>query len=178
MLGRFALIFFISISCFSKEKLLVKDRALFRIEKQVFFQEAFDTWLSDWNQLKCLGNSSFLLRTLNISANEFKQVTEIIDTADSRPLTEVEKASIEKVLVLVKFILYAQTQAIAEVQLPRTFSCLNDKKVPTIELFILAEVLVRSKFKTTDLKKDKEDQRKAKSFIDSISKSKTHEVYL
>jgi len=179
VIGRFALIFLLSFSCFSQEKLLVKDRALFRIEKQVFFKEAFSVWLKDWSQLKCLGRSSFLLRSMGISSKDFQLMNETLDVAESRNLTESEKNSIERGITLVKFILYGQTQNIqADTKLPSSFSCLENKKSPPIELVVRAEVLLRNKFKSDATKRDKEDKKRAKAFIESINKAKNHEVYL
>lgn len=179
MIGRFALIFLFSLSCFSQEKLLLKDRALFRIDKQVFFKEAFGIWLEDWAKLGCLGRSSFLLRSMELSSKDFKLMSDTIEVAESRNLTESEKKSIEKGITLVKFILYGQSQNIQpDTKLPSSFGCLKNKDTPSVDLVIRAEILLRNKFKSDSVKRDKEDQKRAKSFIESINKAKNHEVYL
>ncbi len=179
MVGRFALIFLLSFSCFSQENLLVKDRALFRIEKQVFFQEAFVVWIKEWNRLKCVGRRSFLLRTLNLTAEDFLSMQETLTVADSRSLTSTEKESIEKAVTLVKFILYGQTQPMTtQTVLPEVFSCLDKLKSPNIDLILRAEALLRSKFKTQNKNNNNDDILRAKSFIESINKAKNHEIYL
>tara|TARA_R110002049_G_scaffold46481_5_gene135063 strand:- start:270 stop:809 length:540 start_codon:yes stop_codon:yes gene_type:complete len=179
VLGRFALIFLLSFSCFSQEKLLVKDRALFRIDKQVFFKEAFVVWTKEWSRLQCVGNRSFLLRSLNLKPEDFKTVLDTLDVAERRSLTDSEKALVEKTISLVKFILYGQTQQVSsEAQLPESFSCLDKIKSPNIDLILRAEVIIRSKFKDNSQKDNKDDLFRAKSFIESIDKSKNHEIYL
>ncbi|NCS84681.1 MAG: hypothetical protein GW759_07085 [Cyanobacteria bacterium] len=106
-------------------------------------------------------------------------MNETLDVAESRNLTESEKNSIERGITLVKFILYGQTQNIqADTKLPSSFSCLKNKKSPPIEVVVRAEVLLRNKFKSDATKRDKEDQKRAKAFIESINKAKNHEVYL
>ena len=102
-----------------------------------------------------------------------------LDIAESRNLTDSEKNTVEKGITLVKFILYSQTQNIQpDVKLPSSFTCLEKKSSPSIELVVRAEMLLRNKFKNDTTKLDKEDQKRAKAFIESINKAKNHEVYL
>ncbi len=99
--------------------------------------------------------------------------------AERRSLTDSEKALVEKTISLVKFILYGQTQQVSsEAQLPESFSCLDKIKSPNIDLILRAEVIIRSKFKDNSQKDNKDDLFRAKSFIESIDKSKNHEIYL
>ncbi len=116
---------------------------------------------------------------MGISSNDFQLMNETLDIAESRNLTESEKNAIERGITLVKFILYGQTQNIQpDTKLPSSFACLEKQNSPPIDLVVRAEILLRNKFKSDAKKRDKEDQKRAKSFIESINKAKNHEVYL
>lgn len=116
---------------------------------------------------------------MDINSKDFQVMKDTLDIAESRNLTDSEKNTVEKGITLVKFILYGQTQNIQpDTKLPSRFSCLEKSGSPPIDLVVRAEILLRNKFKSDSAKRDIEDQKRAKSFIESINKAKNHEVYL
>tara|TARA_R110000868_G_scaffold127493_6_gene335220 strand:+ start:22307 stop:22843 length:537 start_codon:yes stop_codon:yes gene_type:complete len=178
-MGRTALFILLLCGQVFGQKVLVSDRALFRVDKQVFFEEGFGQWIKEWHRLECVTKRSMLLRALDVEENLFKDLPSYLKASQSRALTPSEKQSIEKVVKLVKLMLFVQSQPSAnKTTVPDSFSCIGKSKSPNIEAFLQTESFLRSKFKSTDRKRMRDDISRAKTFIDSVSRATPHETYL
>ncbi|MBH48059.1 MAG: hypothetical protein CME71_07795 [Halobacteriovorax sp.] len=178
-MGRIALLILLFCGQVFGQKVLVSDRALFRVDKQVFFEEGFSQWVKEWRRLECVTKRSMLLRALDVEENLFKDLPNYLQASQSRTLTPSEKLSIDKTVKLVKLMLFVQTQASGtKAVLPETFSCIGKTKSPNIDAFLQTEAFLRSKFKSSDRKRMRDDISRAKTFIDSVSRATAHEIYL
>tara|TARA_R110000868_G_scaffold248282_22_gene504736 strand:- start:4192 stop:4734 length:543 start_codon:yes stop_codon:yes gene_type:complete len=178
--GRIALLFLLILSQAFAQKVLVRDRALFRVDKQVFFEEGFSQWVSEWQELQCVSRRSMVFRALDVEPSLFKDIPDYFKASESRSLTPTEKASVEKVVKLVKFMLFVQTQdsSTNKTSLPAAFSCVKNTKSPNIDAILKSELFLRGKFKSDDQKRMRDDISRAKTFIDSVSRATAHEIYL
>ncbi|MFX3675843.1 MAG: hypothetical protein ACN6I6_02305 [bacterium] len=179
MIGHIALLILLLSGQAFGQKVLVSDRALFRVDKQVFFEEGFSQWIKEWRNLECVTNRSMLLRALGVEESLFKDLPNYLKASQTRSLTPSEKQSMEKVVKLVKLMLFVQSQPSAnKTVVPDSFSCIGKSKSPNIETFLKTETFLRSKFKSSDRKRMRDDISRAKTFIDSVSRATAHEIYL
>lgn len=157
----------------------MRDRALFRIDKQVFFEEGFNTWLVEWRALECVGKKSIFLNSLELQAKDMKSIPIILEASKTRTLVATEREKLERVVKMVQLMLFIQTQESSkDASMPPSFQCLSNTRSPNISLVIQAEIYLRTKFKSNDKKKFDSDIARAKSFIDSIIRTQSHEIYL
>lgn len=170
----------------AKEKLLVRDRALFRIEREVFFKSAFLEWAKDWQSVACSGRRSLLLRSLDFPVEDFRSVESFFNALETRSATALERQNLERLVKLVKFIVYMQGQPESkqEFKWPRAFTCLSSemKKSANVILLAKAENLLRVRFRNDDPTKERrlnnDDLNRAKAFVESILRGLSHELYL
>lgn len=164
----------------------MRDRALFRIERQVFFKEAFLIWVKEWQDLQCASRRSLVLRSLDLDGQEFRGVNDLLGALETRSATSIERQSIERLVRLVKFMLYVQSQPSNknEKDWPRSLRCVreNSKITQNLELFGRAENFLRERFRTEDDSERKrtsnDDMIRAKAFIDSVLRGQSHEIFL
>ena len=163
-------------------KLLVSDRALFRIEKDVFFKEAFYIWINEWSRLECIERRSLLLGSFDLSVSEIRSASKLIELLESRSPTSIEKQSLEKMVKFVKFMLYVQSQSLT-IGMPQNFSCVG-QLTENLKLVGKAEAFLRSRFRENEANNNgkrnswREDLNRARTFVDSVVRGMSHEIYL
>lgn len=172
-------------------QVIVKDRALFRIERKVFFQEAFLGWMKQWNKLSCATNRSWLLRGIGLEAQDFRGVSELLTSLESRQPTTKERQVLERQIKLVKFVLFVQNQKTPskeKLSWPRGLNCvLGDKKskvADELKLVAEAENFLRERF-TSDKEEGEEARRasddefnRTRAYLDSVLRGQNHEIFL
>lgn len=185
MLRRWFLLSLIAVFALAvNAKLLVRDRALFRIEKQVIFQEGLEGWLKEWGTLKCVGRRSFLLNSLDLNSQDFETVIDILKAIDTRAPTATERELVERMVRLVKFSRYVQTQEMTkeeETQWPQSWRCLDGKQRTNENILILkrAENFLLERFREGEKnRRGREEIMRARSFIESVVRGQSHELFI
>lgn len=187
MISRLVLIAAILIAnSAAANKVLVRDRALFRVEREVFFKEAFLIWAKEWQGLQCASRRSLVMRALDLEGQDFRGIGDLLNALENRSATSIERQSIERLVRLVKFMLYVQSQPTNknEKEWPRSLRCVKDnsKITQNLELFGRAENFLRERFRTEEDAERKrtsnDDMIRAKAFIDSVLRGQSHEIFL
>ena len=159
-------------------KLVVSDRAIFRIEKDVFFKEALLLWVKEWSGLECVGRRSLMLQASNLNLSEMKSIPKLLDLLENRSPTTVEKQTLEKLVKFIKFMLYVRTQA-QELSPPKSFSCI-EKMSENLALVARSEAFLLQRFRESSSERTswRETVSRAQAFIDSVVRGLTHEIFL
>lgn len=188
MISRFVFIVAILFAGHAQaDKVLVRDRALFRIERDVFFKEAFLIWTKEWQGLQCAGRRSLVLRALDLEGQDFRGINDLLAALENRSATSIERQSIERLVRLVKLMLYVQSQPTSkgDKEWPRSLLCVKEgvKVTQNLELFVRAENFLRERFRGQQQNSERnrstnDDMIRAKAFIDSVLRGQSHEIFL
>lgn len=162
--------------------MLVRDRALFRIERQVFFQEAFVNWMKHWRHFECSGRRLLLLNSLELQVEDFGAAIDILRALETRAPTANERQLLDRLVRLVKFTLYVQTQEGVEKNTwPASLNCVptKERKTESVQRFKNAEEFLSERFRTEGKRRmERDDIARARSFVESVIRGQTHELFL
>ncbi len=179
---RILILFMAFLPLLGQAKLLVRDRALFRVERQVFFQEAFVNWLTHWKSFECSRRGLLLLNSLELRTEDFAAAIDILRALEIRSPTQSERELLDRMVRMVKFTLYVQTQeGVDKNTWPAALECVESKqrKSESVQRFKNAEEFLLERFRSDGKRRmDRDDMLRARSFVESVIRSQTHELFL